>query len=78
MNVLPSDLSSHLYNSLFLLGSGSDIFTVVFFFPHFVYFLFLNFSPSKLFQVCRLLLAFDEYEDMYLTLWCKFWDIVDC
>ena len=77
MNVLPSDLSSHLYNSLCLLASDSDILTAAFF-PHFVYFLFLNFSPSKLFQVCRLLLTFDEYEDMYLTLWCKFWDIVDC
>jgi len=77
MNILSHDLSSHLLNSLFLLASDSK-FLATTFFTYFVHFLFLEFSPSNPLQVCRLLLAFNEYEDMFNFVCYKLWVIIDC
>jgi len=50
----------------FFLASVFDILTATLF-PHFMHFLFLNFNPSKLLQVHRLL-AFDEYDNIIVVI----------
>jgi len=66
MILFSHDLLLHLQNSLCLLAFASDILTATLF-PHFIHFLFLDFSSSMLYQLC-MLLVLDEDDAMFIII----------